>query len=110
MSDIEDIREQKLRQLKEQAQSSSPDEQEASQKSQEEQIESILKNAATDDARQRLNAVEMTKPDLANEVKRQIVKAYQSGQPSSKLTEEKMRDILADAHEQTSKNFNINRR
>jgi programmed cell death protein 5 len=108
---LEKLREEKMQELREQAGQGGQDEaqQEAARERAEAQQEAILKQYLTDGARQRLNAVEMSKPEFAEKVKKQLTALAQSGRIQGRIDEEKMKDLLKEL-QPDSKSFNIRRR
>jgi len=74
---LEELREQKRKELEQrQQQGQSPQDQEAQEAAQQQaeaQKEAMLKQHLTDGARQRLNAVQMSKPEFADKVEQQII-------------------------------------
>ena len=105
---IEEIRKKKMEELRQQAQGEQ-ERQEEQRKQAEQQREAILRRWLTDDARQRLNAVEMTKPKLANAVKDQVAKLAQSGRIKERISGEKMKEILKEMQPDDD-GFDIKRR
>lgn len=83
--------------------------QQAAQQQAEAQKQALLKQHLTDGARQRLNAVQMSKPDFAEQVEQQIVALAQSGRIQDRIDEDQMRDLLKEL-QPDSKSFNIRRR
>lgn len=108
---LEELREQKMKELQEQAgqQGGDQEAQQAAQERADAQKEALLRQHLTDDARQRLNAVRMSKPDFAEQVERQLVALAQSGRLQSRIDEDKMRQLLKELQPE-SKSFNIRRR
>lgn len=110
---LEELRKKKMQELQEQAgQGSSPEQQqaeEAAQQRAEQQKQALLKQYLTDEARQRLNAVQMSKPEFAEKVERQIVALAQSGRIQGRIDDEKMKALLKELQPE-SKSFNIRRR
>ncbi|WP_411964722.1 DNA-binding protein [Haloferax sp. YSMS24] len=110
---LEELRKKKMQELQEQAgQGSSPEQQqaeEAAQQRAEQQKQALLKQYLTDEARQRLNAVQMSKPDFAEQVERQIVALAQSGRIQGRIDDDKMKALLKELQPE-SKSFNIRRR
>ncbi|RLM53315.1 DNA-binding protein [Halobellus sp. Atlit-31R] len=111
---LEELREKKMQELRDQAegqQSGHGDEaaQEAAREQAEAQQEAMLKQYLTDGARQRLNAVEMSKPDFAESVKKQLVALAQSGRIQDRIDEDQMKDLLRELQPE-SKSFDIRRR
>jgi len=107
--ELERIREQKKKQLKEKA--GEPDEEALEQKrqQQEAQKKAILRKNLTDGARKRLNTVKMSKPQVGEQVEQQVVALAQSGRIQGKIDEEKMKALLKELTPD-SKSFDIKRR
>jgi len=110
---IEELRQQKMQELKEQAQEGGADgeraeSQQAAQQQAEAQKQALLKQHLTDGARQRLNAVQMSKPQVAEKVEQQVVALAQSGRIQDRIDEEQMRKLLKELT--PDKSFDIRRR
>lgn len=109
---LEELREQKMQEMRDQAESGGGGDAEAQQAAQEQaeaQKEALLKQYLTDGARQRLNAVQMSKPDFAEQVERQIVALAQSGRIQNRIDEDQMKSLLKEL-KPDSKSFDIRRR
>ena len=107
---LEKLREEKMQELQEQAENQQNQEaQQAAQDRAQAQQDALLKQYLTDDARQRLNAVEMSKPDFAEKVKQQVTALAQSGRLQDRIDEEQMKAILRELKPE-SKSFDIRRR
>ncbi|KAB1197961.1 MULTISPECIES: DNA-binding protein [Haloferax] len=111
---LEELRRKKMQELQEQqaGQQGSAEQQqaeEAAQQRAEQQKQALLKQFLTDEARQRLNAVQMSKPDFAEQVERQIVALAQSGRIQGRIDDDKMKALLKELQPE-SKSFNIRRR
>lgn len=109
---LEELREQKLQELQERAQSQEggqAEAQEAAQQQAEAQKEALLKQYLTDGARQRLNAVQMSKPEFAQQVEQQILALAQSGRLQDRIDEDQMKSLLKEL-QPDSNTFNIRRR
>ena len=107
---LEELREKKLQELQDRA--GEGDDAEAQQEAQqraEAQQEAVLKQYLTDGARQRLNAVEMSKPEFAKKVKQQVASLAQSGRVQGQIDEDQMRDLLKELQPE-QKSFDIRRR
>ncbi len=110
--DIEELRKQKLEQLKEQQQGGGSQEQEARQAQQEQaeaQKSAVLRQHLTDGARQRLNSVKMSKPDFGEQVEQQVFALARSGRLGDKIDEDQMRQLLQEL-KPDEKSFDIKRR
>jgi len=108
---LEQLRQEKLEELQEQA-GGGEAQQQAAQEQQERaeaQQDALLKQHLTDDARQRLNAVEMSKPEFAQKVKQQVTALAQSGRIQGQIDEDRMKQILRELKPE-EKSFDIQRR
>lgn len=109
---IEELRQQKMEELKEQAQEGGArgrgEDQEAARQQAEAQKEALLKQHLTDGARQRLNAVQMSKPQVADQVEQQVVALARSGRIQDRIDEDQMRKLLKELT--PDKSFDIQRR
>lgn len=108
---LEELREKKLEELQDRAQQGGGDEeaQQAARERAEAQQEAVLKQHLTDGARQRLNAVEMSKPEFAKQVKQQVASLAQSGRVQGRIDEEQMKKILKELQPDDT-GFDIRRR
>lgn len=108
--EIEQLRQEKMEQLREQADGEEAAKQhEAAQQQAEAQRQALLRKHLTDGARKRLNAVEMTKPQQAKKAEQQVLALAQSGRVQGKIDEDDMRKLLQELSPD-SKSFNIERR
>ncbi|GAB7094169.1 DNA-binding protein [Halolamina litorea] len=108
---LEQLRQERLEELQDQAGGEEAQRQ-AAQEQQERaqaQQDALLKQYLTDDARQRLNAVEMSKPEFAQTVKQQVTALAQSGRIQGKIDEDRMKQILRELKPE-EKSFDIRRR
>jgi programmed cell death protein 5 len=109
---LEELREKRMEELREQQGQGGGGSDEAAQAAQERadaQKDALLKQHLTDGARQRLNAVQMSKPEFAEQVEQQLVALAQSGRIQDRIDEEQMRELLKEL-KPDSKSFNIRRR
>jgi len=109
---LEELREQKRKELKQRQQGGEGDaaeRQQAAQEQAEAQREAVLKKHLTDGARQRLNAVEMSKPQVAKQVKQQVVALAQSGRVQDRIDEQQMKELLKEL-QPDSKSYDIQHR
>jgi programmed cell death protein 5 len=113
---LEELREKKMQELREQQQQqgggaggANEEAQRAAQEQAEAQKQALLKQHLTDGARQRLNAVQMSKPDFAEQVEQQLVALAQSGRLQQRIDEDKMKNLLKEM-QPDSKSFDIRRR
>jgi len=107
--ELEELREKKREQLKEQAGGQDEEAMEQQRQQAEAQKKAILRQALTDGARKRLNTVKMSKPEHGERVEQQIVALAQSGRIQGKIDEEKMKELLNELSPD-SKDFDIKRR
>jgi programmed cell death protein 5 len=108
--ELEQLREEKMEQIKEQQ--GGEDQQEAMEAQREQaeaQKKAVLRQNLTDGARKRLNTVKMSKPDVGEQVEQQLVALAQSGRIQQKIDEEQMKELLQELTPD-SKSFNIRRR
>ena len=108
---LEELREQKMEKLKErkQGEGDAAERQQAAQDQAEAQREAVLKQHLTDGARQRLNAIEMSKPQVAKQVKQQVVALAQSGRVQDRIDEQQMKELLKEL-QPDSTSFDIQHR
>ncbi|QSG05617.1 DNA-binding protein [Halapricum desulfuricans] len=109
--ELEKLRQEKMEQLRDQAEGGGDDEaRQAAQEQAEAQRKAVLRQHLTDGARKRLNTVKMSKPDIAEQVEQQIVALAQSGRlGGEQIDEDQMRDLLKQLTPD-SKSFNIRHR
>ncbi len=109
--ELERLREQKLQELQDQAQSEegANEAAEAQRQQMEAQKKAVLRQHLTDGARKRLNTVKMSKPQVGEQVEQQVVALAQSGRVQGKIDEDQMKQILREITPD-SKSFNIKRR
>jgi programmed cell death protein 5 len=108
---LEELREKKMEELRERQQGGG-DNAEAQREAQERadaQQEAVLKQYLTDGARQRLNAVAMSKPEFGDKVKQQVAALAQSGRIQGQIDEDQMRDLLKEL-QPDQQSFDIRRR
>ncbi|MFP4174518.1 MAG: DNA-binding protein [Halobacteriales archaeon] len=89
--DLEKLREEKMKKLQEQK---GGEAQEEAQQRAEAQKKAVLRQSLEPEARERLNALNMAKPEFAEQVERQIVALAQSGRLQGKIDEEQMKQLL----------------
>ncbi|MFB6184126.1 MAG: DNA-binding protein [Haloarculaceae archaeon] len=108
--ELERLREQKMEQLRDQAQQEGDGEaMEAQRQQAEAQKKALLRQHLTDGARQRLNSVKMSKPQFGEKVEQQVVALAQSGRIQAQIDEEKMKQLLSELKPE-SKSFDIKHR
>lgn len=105
--ELEKIREQKRRELEDrQAQQQA---QEEAQERREAQKKALLRKTLEPEARERLNAIKMAKPQFGEQVERQLVALAQSGRVQGKIDDEQMKSLLKQL-QPSDKDINIRRR
>ena len=107
--ELERIREQKRKQLKEQAEGQDGEAMEAQRQQAEAQKKAVLRQNLTDGARKRLNTVKMSKPQVGERVEQQIVALAQSGRIKDQIDEDQMKELLRELTPD-SKSYDIKRR
>jgi programmed cell death protein 5 len=79
------------------------------QKQAESQVHMILMQILEPAARERLNAIRLTRPDFARAVEQQLVLLAQSGRLKQKITDEQLKALLQQL-QPAKKEFNIRRK
>ncbi len=94
--DIEEIKRRKLEQLQQQqyAAHAQAAQQEQARAEYEAKKQSILRQILTTEARERLNTLKMTKPELVASVEAQLVALAQSGRLQTKIDDAKLKALL----------------
>ncbi|HII67335.1 DNA-binding protein [Thermococcus sp.] len=107
--DIEEIRRKKLLELqKKLAEQKKAEEEQIRQEMElEAQLQAIMKQILTSEARERLARVKLVRPELARQVELILVQLYQAGQITERITDEKLKKILAQVDARTRKEFRI---
>lgn len=104
--DIEDIREKKMRELKERA-DQKEEGSDAREEEAEMQKEALLRENLSEGARRRLNTVKMAKPEFGETVEQQILALIQSGRVQGEIDESTMKELLGELGEDQSDDYNI---
>jgi programmed cell death protein 5 len=88
--ELERLREEKMKEMRER------DGEEAQEQKQraEAQKKAVLRKSLEPEARERLQALRMAKPQFAEQVERQVVALAQSGRLQGKIDEKQMKQIL----------------
>ena len=97
--DLAAIRNKRMQQLQQQAGGGDPKQQAEARERQEMQINSILTQILTQDARARLNSIALVKPDKAKQLEGMLISMAQSGQLSDKMTEQQLVKVLEQVSE-----------
>ncbi|GAB7019427.1 DNA-binding protein [Halostagnicola sp. A-GB9-2] len=107
---IEELRQKKMEELQNRAENQGGDQgQEAAKQQADAQKQALLRKHLTDEARQRLNTVKMSKEQFGEQVERQVVALAQSGRIQGKIDDEKMKQLLKELQPE-KKSFDIKRR
>jgi programmed cell death protein 5 len=108
--ELAELREERMQELQEQG-GAEPDEEaiQAQQEAAEAQKKAVLRQHLTDGARQRLNNVKMSKPEVGEQIEQQVVALAQSGRVNGKIDEEQMKQLLQELTPD-SKSFNVRHR
>ncbi len=109
--DIEQLRQEKLEQLRDQAQGNdeAAERRQQAQNRAEAQKKALLRQHLTDGARKRLNTVKMSKPEFGEQVEQQIIALAQSGRVRDQIDEDQMKELLQEL-KPDQKSFDIKRR
>ena len=107
--ELERLREQKKEQLKEQMDGEQAEAAEGQRQQAEAQKKALLRQHLTDGARQRLNTVKMSKPQVGERVEQQVVALARSGRIQDQIDEDQMKELLKELTPD-SKSFDIKRR
>ncbi|AFH43245.1 DNA-binding protein [Fervidicoccus fontis] len=73
----------------------------------EAQKQEILRKILTPQARDRLNNVKLVRPELAEAIENQLIVLAQSGRITEPITEEQIKELLAEITTRSRKEFNI---
>lgn len=94
--DIEEIKRRKLEQMQQQQYNAQAQgaQQEQARAEFEAKKQAIMRQILTPDARERMNTLKMTKPELVNNVEMQLVQLAQSGRLTAKIDDAKLKTLL----------------
>lgn len=111
MDDLEKIRQRKLQELqrRQAEQSSDAQAQAEAREEQESAVERVLQQIMDPEARERLTRIRMSRPDFAEQVTRQLVALAQSGRVARRISDDDLRQILAQLTPQ-QRDINITRK
>jgi len=105
--ELDELRQERMEELKEQQEQGEA--QENARQQAEAQKKAILRQHLTDDARQRLNTVKMSKPQFGEQVEQQVIAIARSGRLNGQIDDEKMRQLLQEL-KPDKQSFDIKRR
>jgi programmed cell death protein 5 len=106
-AELEELRERKRRELEKRAQKEEADQ--ARQQQAEAKKKAILRQVLDSDARERLERIRMARPEKADHIESQLIQLAASGRIQQKLTDEQLKEILAQS-QSDSRDINIERR
>lgn len=106
---LEELRQKKMEQLQDRADSQGEGNQEAAKQQADAQKKAVLRQHLTDEARKRLNTVKMSKPQFGEQVEQQVVSLARSGRLQGKIDDDKMKQLLKEL-KPDSQSFDIQRR
>ncbi|BCU70798.1 DNA-binding protein [Stygiolobus caldivivus] len=69
--------------------------------------DAILRAILTPEARQRLTNVKLVKPEIAEAIENQLIALAQAGRIQAPITDDELKEILAQLTSQTKKDFKI---
>lgn len=107
--DIEEIRKKKLLELQKRLAEQQKEEEERARQEMEleAQLDALMRQILTPEARERLARVKLVRPELARQVELILVQLYQAGQITERITDEKLKKILAQIEARTRRDFRI---
>ncbi len=107
--DIEEIRKRKLLELQKRLAEQQKAQEEAIRQEMEleAQLDAIMRQILTPDARERLGRVKLVKPELARQVELILVQLFQAGQVKEKIDDAKLKRILAQIDARTRREYRI---
>ncbi|WP_461866240.1 DNA-binding protein [Thermococcus sp.] len=107
--DIEEIRKRKLLELQKRLAEQQKVQEEAMRQEMEleAQLDAMMRQILTPDARERLGRVKLVKPELARQVELILVQLFQAGQIREKIDDAKLKKILAQIDARTRREYRI---
>lgn len=94
--DLEKLRKKRLQELQQQMSSQDAlEEQELQTQEFEEQKKQILRAILTTQARERLGRIKVARPEMAEEIEKQLILLAQSGRLKNKINDEQLRMLLS---------------
>ena len=104
-SEVEALLERRYRELMAQAQRQ---EAERRKREEEEKRQEILRMILTPEARERLSNIKLVRPEIAKVVEDRLIALALQGKITEPITDEELKNILAEIYERTRRDFRIN--
>lgn len=93
--ELDEIRRRKLEQLQHQQEAQLHEmQQEQARQEMEAKVQAVLRQILAPEARERLNNLRLTQPQVVTDVEHQLYMLYQSGRLRSKINDEQLKQIL----------------
>lgn len=92
MDDAEELKKKKMQELQRQLQDETAKQEQY--RAYEQQRKQLFQQMLTSEARSRLSAIRMARPDFARKVDALLIQLAQSGQIKQKITDEQLKQIL----------------
>ena len=95
--ELEKLRKKRMQDLQQQpiSEEDLQRQQDEQQQEYEKQKQAIIRTILTPEARERLGRVKVARPDIVDNIERQLIMVAQSGQLKTKITDEQLRGLLA---------------
>ncbi len=104
--ELEKLRKKKLQELEQQAEQQEADQ--ARREQAEAQKKAVLRQVLEPQARERLQRIKMARPEKGASIEQQLIQLAASGRINRKLTDDQLKQILAQSQE--DREINIERR